>query len=198
MTANAVCSSLYLPVLHTKAFSRWIRWCETYLSLPPGCGRLLFNKPTKKDMLLVEDVCPTLSGILSQLEWSELHGKFSFWSHLLHGCVTADELLPEVSDVVVASLHVLLKVLSECQEGLLHFTLELHRKQTRFQPIERMYKTTFSPFLLWLETLQSMKAFLFCASWYLTSKKIKIMLLFLVFNVTCRGKKNNSTLWRLN
>lgn len=45
--------------------------------------------------------------------------------YLLHGCVTANQLLPQVSNVVVKPLHVLLEVLPEVQKGLLHFALEL-------------------------------------------------------------------------
>lgn len=50
--------------------------------------------------------------------------------YLLHRCVATDQLLPEVGDVMVEPLHVLLEVLPEVQEGLLHFTLELLKPKT--------------------------------------------------------------------
>lgn len=45
--------------------------------------------------------------------------------YLLHGRVANNQLLPQVSDVMVEPLHVLLKVVPERQQRLLHFTLEL-------------------------------------------------------------------------
>lgn len=51
--------------------------------------------------------------------------------YLFHGCVAADQLLPQVGDVMVEPLHVLLEVLPEAQKGLFHFTLELHRAKAQ-------------------------------------------------------------------
>lgn len=51
--------------------------------------------------------------------------------HLLHSCIAADELLPQVGDVVVELLHVLLKVFPEGQKGLLHLALELLDKNNK-------------------------------------------------------------------
>lgn len=50
-------------------------------------------------------------------------------SYLLHSGISPHELLPEIGNVVVESLHILLKVLPEHQQRFLHFTLELLRKQ---------------------------------------------------------------------
>lgn len=50
--------------------------------------------------------------------------------YLLHRGIATNQLLPQVGDVVVEPLHVLLEVLPEGQERLLHFTLELLRQNT--------------------------------------------------------------------
>lgn len=50
--------------------------------------------------------------------------------YLLHRCITANQLLPEVGDVMVEPLHVLLEVLPEVQKRLLHFALELLKPKT--------------------------------------------------------------------
>lgn len=51
--------------------------------------------------------------------------------YLFHSCVAADQLLPQVGDVMIEPLHVLLEVLPEAQKGLFHFTLELHRAKAQ-------------------------------------------------------------------
>lgn len=45
--------------------------------------------------------------------------------YLLHCCVASKQLLPQVGDVMVEPLHVLLEVLPESQQRLLHLTLKL-------------------------------------------------------------------------
>lgn len=52
------------------------------------------------------------------------------YAYLLHRCIASNQLLPQVSDVMVKPLHVLLKVLPEGQKRLLHFTLELLKQKT--------------------------------------------------------------------
>ena len=53
-------------------------------------------------------------------------------SYLLHAGVTARQLLPEVSDVVVVLLQVLLEVVaSECQQRFLHLGVQLRTQTTK-------------------------------------------------------------------
>lgn len=77
---------------------------------------------------------PSVSGILITSEWicemrSSCHARSAavlyVTLYLLHGCIAANQLLPQVGDVVVKPLHVLLEILPEVQERLLHLTLEL-------------------------------------------------------------------------
>lgn len=58
-------------------------------------------------------------------------------SHLLHGCVAAGQVLPQVRNVVVTLLHVLLEVLSEVQQGFLYLTLKLAMKTKEEMAIMR-------------------------------------------------------------
>lgn len=85
---------------------------------------------------------PSGCGILITSKWiCELHSSCHARSaarlyvtlYLLHGCVAANQLLPQVGDVVVKPLHVLLEVLPEVQKGLLHFTLELLQTKSKTQ-----------------------------------------------------------------
>lgn len=83
-----------------------------------------------------------LCGILIPSEWvCEQHSSCHASSaahlyvtlYLLHGCIAANQLLPQVGNVVVKPLHVLLKVFPEVQKRLLHFTLELLQTKNKTQ-----------------------------------------------------------------
>lgn len=56
----------------------------------------------------------------------ELTKNLQLKTYLLYSSVTTDQLFPQVSNVVVIFLHVLLEVVpSECQQWLLHLALKL-------------------------------------------------------------------------
>lgn len=61
--------------------------------------------------------------------------------YLLHSGVSAGQLLPEIRHVMVILLHVLFEVLSEYQQRLFHFTLELKHIRDRVFYFRKLQET---------------------------------------------------------
>lgn len=98
---------------------------ETAVCLWQGCGILITSEMIPETLLLPSrgtELCCSRAAVLVLLS-------VCVCVYLLHRCIATNQLLPQVGDVVVEPLHVLLEVLPEGQERLLHFTLELLRQK---------------------------------------------------------------------
>lgn len=121
LQASANCFSLYIYKKQETLHGR-----ETAVCLWERCGILITGKMIPEILLLPSkrtELCYIGAAALVLVS-------VRVCVYLLHRCVATDQLLPEVGDVMVEPLHVLLEVLPEVQEGLLHFTLELLKPKT--------------------------------------------------------------------
>ncbi len=119
LQASANCFTLYICKKQETFHGR-----ETAVCLWKRCGILITSKTIPEILLLPSrktELCSVAVLVLISV---------CVCAYLLHRCVATDQLLPEVGDVMVEPLHVLLEVLPEVQKRLLHLTLELLKPQT--------------------------------------------------------------------
>lgn len=115
LQASANCFSLYTKKQET------FQGRETAVCLWKGCGILITSKMIPEILLLPSartELCYIRVAFLVLIS-------VCVHVYLLHRCIATNQLLPQVSDVMVEPLHVFLKVLPEGQERLLHLTLKL-------------------------------------------------------------------------